>query len=394
MVRFVIGSAVGKRGPLSARGEPALRRTLSQGIAIAAAAVTITAGVAGCGAVKQLSAKQQVSKALSSFEDADSASFTVRLDSTVKDIAAISKAENDPMSASDRKLLGEVLAGDVQYSIHAPDGKHLSDSATTSQQIPDLNALLGDPQKFGTYLKQAGDVAIAVRLSGDSLAEFRFKDGVLYARASVPKIMELAGQDASQVDAALTNLPPSLAPLRKAAHGQWISVDVQALMQALKQSGALNALPTAQPSPTVDAGAVQKLFTDLKAAYRDKATITKLGDTDRGQEYRLTAPAKQIAGAVQDDVIKLVGTASASDVRRSIAEIPDKPISMNLWSKNDKLSGVALDLTQFMKKTAPGAKLTLDVGVNVGSGEIEKPSGATAIDVSAVMKELGGAMGR
>lgn len=368
-----------------------MRRRLFHGIAIAAAGVTVIGGIAGCGAVDQLSAKQKVSKAMSSLEDADSASFTFRLDTTTSDIAAIAKANNDSLSANDRKVLGQVIAGDIEYAVHAADGKKLSDSLNAFKQIPDAEALLKDPQKFGAYLKQAGDFQIAVHLSGDSLVELRLKDGVIYGRAAVPKIMELTGQDSTQIDSQLASLPANLAPIRKAAHGEWVSVDLTALMQSLKNSRALDQLP-ATATPSVDAGAVQKLLTDLRAAYEQKVTIKELGDSDRGTQYQLSASAKQVAAAVQDDVIKIAGDAAASDIRKSIAEIPDLPVNVNVWVKDDELTGISFDVAQFIDNKPAGAKLAVDVAVDVDSGDIEKPSGATPLDVRALMNEVGASL--
>ena len=350
--------------------------------------MTITGGVAGCGVVNELSAKQKVSKAMSSFEDADSASFTISLDTTASDVAAIAAAVGDPMSAEDQKILEKVVDGDIVYSLRAADGKKLSDSMDTSATMNDTDAMLRDPQKFADTLKQAGDFAMAVRLSGDSLIELRFKDGLFYARAAVRKIMGLAGEDAAQLDQQLQGLPPALAPLQKAARGEWVSVDLTELVTSLKDSGALDELPTPAATPSIDASAVPKLLDDLKAAYEQKVTITELEESDRGQQFQLSAPAREIAAAVQDDMIAIAGDAFASDVRKTIADIPNKPVTMNVWVKDDKLSGVAFDLTQFMDGKPAGAKLAVDVAVDLDSGEIETPSGATALDVKALMDEV------
>jgi hypothetical protein len=358
--------------------------------------LAVALGVTGCGEVQKMSAKDQVSDALSGFENAKSATFTVSVDSTTADIAAISKAQNEPMSASDQANLAKVLDGDVVLAVQAPDGKTFGDAGAGASAVSgsqDLSSLLGDPQKFSEMLKQ-GSFSVSVRLSGGSLVDLRSVDGVIYAKADVKKILDLAGEDPDVLDQQLSGLPPAMAPLAKAAKGEWVSLDLAKAAAAAKESGLLNSLPTATPSPAVDAAKLNKLIESLKAAYRDKATITELEDDDqRGDGFRLTAPAKQVAQAVSPDLIALVGKAAEAGGRKAITEIPDKNFSLDVWVKDKKLTAVSLDLTQFLDKPVPGKKLAVDVDIDVDSGAVEAPTGATEIDVQKLLKSIpGGAL--
>jgi hypothetical protein len=354
--------------------------------------LAVAIGITGCGQVQKLSAKDQVSGALSGLEDAKSATFTVSLDTTVADVVAISKAEGDPMSAADQKILAKVLAGDVVFAVEAPDGKTFGDSAKAGSETAgsaDLQSLLGDPAKLSELLKKQGSFSMAVRHSGGSLVDLRSVDGTIYARADVKQILTLAGEDPNSLDQQLAGLPPSMAPLSKAAKGEWVSLDLAKAAAAAKDSGLLDALPSSAPSPSVDAAKVSKLLESLKVAYREKATITELGDDgDRGSGYRLGAPAKQVAQAVSEDLIALVGKESEDQVRKAITEIPDKTFSVDLWVKDDELTAVSLDLTQFMDKPVTGRKLAVDIAVDVDSGEVTAPDGATEIDVKALLSEF------
>jgi hypothetical protein len=356
--------------------------------------LAVALGVAGCGQVQKLSAKDKVSDALSGFENAKSATFTVSLDSTVADLAAISKAQDDPMSASDQANLAKVLDGDVVLAVEAADGKTFGDAAGDASSVTgsqDLSSLLGDPQKFSEMLKKQGSFSASVRLSGGSLVDLRTVDGVIYAKADVKKILGLAGEDPDMLDKQLSGLPPAMAPLAKAAKGEWVSLDLAKAAAAAKDSGLLKALPTAAPSPAVDAAKLNKLIESLKKAYQDKATITELGDDDqRGDGFRLAAPAKQVAEAVSPDLIALVGKAAEAEVRKAITEIPDKNFSLDVWVKDDKLTAVSLDLTQFLDKPVTGKKLAIDVDIDVDSGKVEAPSGATEIDIAKLLKSFGG----
>jgi hypothetical protein len=359
--------------------------------------MAVALGVTGCGEVQKLSAKEQVSDALSGFENAKSATFTVSIDSSVADIAAISKAQDDPMSASDQANLAKVLDGDVVMAVEAADGKTFGDAGADTSAITgsqDLSTLLGDPQKLSEMLKKQGAFSTSVRLSGNSLVDLRSVNGVIYAKADVKKILELAGEKPDTLDQQLSGLPPAMAPLAKAAKGEWVSLDLAKAAEAAKESGLLDALPKATPSPTVDAAKLNKLIESLKKAYQDKATITELKEDDqRGDGFRLSAPAKQVAEAVSPDLIALVGKTAEAEVRKAITEIPDKNFSLDVWVKDDKLTAVALDLTQFLDKPVPGKKLAVDVDIDVDSGKVEAPSGVTEIDVKELLKSFpGGAL--
>jgi hypothetical protein len=361
-------------------------------MAAAGISLAVAIGAAGCGEVQKLSAKDKVSNALASFESAKSGTFTVSLDTTAADVAAISQAQGEPMSKSDQATLTKVLAGDVVFSMQAPDGKTLGDAskaASGTAGSDDLTKLLGDPKKLGDMLKQQGSSSMAVRLSGGTLVDFRSVNGILYVKADVKQILKLAGQDSTELDQALASLPPSMSSVAKAAKGEWVSLDLVKAATAANDSGLLKNLPTPTASPSVDPAKVQKLIDDLKVAYRDKATISELGQNDdRGTGYRLGAPAKQVAQAVSGDLIALVGKDSATEINKTISEIPDKNFALDLWVKDDKLTAVSLDLTQFLEKAVPGKKLAVDIDVDLDSGAVEAPTGATEIDIAALLKDI------
>ena len=162
----------------------------------------------------------------------------------------------------------------------------------------------------------------------------------------------------------------------------------------MKDSGLLDAIPTPSANPAVDAAKLQKLLDDLKLAYEEKATITELGESgERGQGYRLGAPAKQVAEAISDDLIALVGKESEAEVRKAITQIPDKTFNVDLWVK-DQLTAVSLDLTQFLEKPVTGKKLAVDIDIDLDSGKVTAPSDATEIDVESLLSQFpAGALG-
>jgi hypothetical protein len=355
-------------------------------VAAGGLALTVALGVAGCGQVQKMSAKQSVEQAFSGLGDAKAAGFTVKLDTTAADLQAISAAEGEKLKADDLKAVQNVLAGDIAFTVQAPAGKTLGESGKETQAKAD------DAQSLAAALKEQGNFSATAHLNGAALIDLRTVNGVLYARADGPKILQLAEEDPAQLDQALTDLPPALRPVAKAAHNQWVSVDLAAAIRTADENGALKDMkpsgsPT--PTPTLDAGKLQRLVDSVKAAFDKQATMTEIGSDDaRGQGYRLGAPAKRIAQAVSDDLIALVGKEAETEIRRGITAVPDKTFYLEVWVKDDKLTAIRLDLTQFLDKPVNGKKLAIDVAVNTSPAAVTAPAGATPLDVKAIMDEL------
>lgn len=356
-------------------------------VAAGGLALTVALGVAGCGQVQKLSAKQSVEKAFAGLEDAKAAGFTVKLATTPADLQAISAAQGDKLSADDLKAVQTVLAGDMSFTVQAPAGKTLGQAGNQAQ------ATMNDAKSLIAAIKQQGSTSVTAHLNGAALVDLRTVSGVLYARADGPKILQLAEQDPAQLDQALSELPPSLQPIAKAAHNEWVSVDLAAAVQAADEKGAFKDMKSSSPTPTLDAGKVQRLVDSFKASFDKQVTMTEIGSSDsRGQGYRLGAPAKRIAQGVSDDLVALVGKSAESQVRQAITAIPDKTFYLDVYVKDDSLTAIQLDLTQFMKKPVSGKKLAIDVAVDTSPAAVTAPTGATPVDVKSVMAELPSAL--
>jgi len=393
---LVTFNGVGRAATGAARGCP---DTYGQGVAVSSARIRVVTaagislavaiGVAGCGTAQQISAKDAVTNGLTSLGDAHNVALTVTLDTTVADVAAISKAQGDPMSASEQKTFALVLKGDIVYDVQAAGGKTFAQAAKAQKNVAQpksVTDLFGDPAALSAALKRENPFSISAHLSGNSLFDFRMVDGVLYLRADVKKILTLAGQDPAQLNSALSQLPPSMSGIAVAAKGKWVSVDLVKAAAAVNGKGLLKSLPTTPvPSSAATTADLQKLLADLKVAYSEKATITSLGNSSRGAGYRLSAPAKQIAQAVSADLVAMLGKTTGPQIEKEIGKIPDKSFSLDVWVKDDKLSDVSVDLTQFIDKVPAGKKLAINIVVDAGGGAVSAPSGATAIDVKSLL---------
>ena len=355
---------------------------------VMAAGISLAAvvGVAGVAAAQQLStaksAKDNVTSALASFDDAKSVAYTVSLDTSVTDIAAISKAEGSPMSRSDQRNLSKIIGGHVVVNIVAPPGKTLGD----------LTTVLGEPAQLRALLKDQASASVEFQNAGVHLVEVRSIAGVIYARADVKRIATVAGWDPAQFEQVASSVLSSKSTVVKAEKGQWLSLDVVKAGEEAKSGGLLKSSRTTGPSASVDPAMMQKLITDLKSAYRHNASITQLGqDSTKGTGYRLGAPARQVARAVEPDLAALNPTTNPAEIKKDLAQIPDKTFHLDLWVKNGNLTDVSFDLTQFLTKANPSQKLTVDIAVDVNGGKVNAPAHATNIDVKSLLSPfLGG----
>ena len=374
-------------------------RVRSSVLAAAAVGLAVAVGVSACGSVQQLSAKDSVSKAMSSYQHARSAKFVVSLDTTVADIDALNQAEGEgPLSAGNRATLTEVLAGNVTFAVQAPDGKTFGDSGKAYQGLStDPSAIAKDPQAYADALKHSGAVDLTVNYQGAGLAEARMVNGVVYAKADGPSILRLAGEPQSKLHGGLQGLPPSLAPIAKAAHNQWVSIDLVSTLPSLLKGLTGSGLPA--PTASVNPATIQSLLTALKSAYQKNVTITKVGSSGKGTDYRLSAPIKQIANAVEPQLESLAGQVgdtatiggdgvSPNDKLRSgIAKLPNKSFDADVWVRDDELTWLSLDLAQFDAKAA-GHKVVLNVDITTNQGSVSAPSGATPVDVKALVQDV------
>jgi hypothetical protein len=381
------------------KGWGKVNRVRTSVVAASGVGLAVAVGVSACGSVQQLSAKDSVSKAVSSYSDAKSAKFVLSLDTTVADLNALARADGDePMSASEQATLAKVLAGDVTLSVQAPGGKTFGDSSKAYQSLSDRPSITSNPQAYANALKQSGSVGMLVNYRGSGLAELRMVNGVVYAKADGPTILKLAGEPQSELDDALAGAPPALAPLTKAAHNQWVSIDLASALPSALKDLTPGGVPT--PTASINPATIQNLLDSLKSAYRKNVTIKKIGSGDKGTEYQLSAPIKQIAAAVEPQLESLAGQLGdpAADlgadapslkveVHSELGKLPNSNFDADVWVKDDKLTGFAVDVAQFDAKAA-GHKVVLNVDVHLNGGAVSAPSGATALDVKGLIQNL------
>ncbi|GLY27032.1 hypothetical protein [Kineosporia sp. NBRC 101731] len=371
--------------------------TRSKAMAFAGFGLAAAVGITGCGSGSDSadgetgsgsnsggSPKEKVAAAFQSLNSSSNVGFTLKLDSSTADLEKISAAQDstEQLDAEDKKTIGYLLKGSVTMNVSAPEGKTFAD-VTTSSAATKSDNLLKDPAAFEAALKDSGSVATSVVYDGSGLVDFVSKDGVFYLRADADKIATLSGQNLSSLTGTLGQLPPVIAtPAQKLFDGQWVSLDLVKTVQILDKQGLLDELSKSQDTTAADAvdpAKVQSLITSLQASYDSDSEVTEV---DGG--YQVSVPYEKTADAVNDDLVALIGADEVADFRKELKQAPNKNLVFTVKVDDDKLSGVNIDLQQFMTKPVEGATFAVDLAVDTGASAVQVPTGATAVDIQGL----------
>ncbi|GLY31576.1 hypothetical protein [Kineosporia sp. NBRC 101731] len=380
--------------------------TRSKVMAVAAFGLVATVGISGCAGSESDGAdgagaagstpKDKVLEAFTNHTKLSSAGYTLALNSTKADLQKISAAQpktggDDVITASDIKDFEQVLGGKLVVNQTAPDGQTFADMLKVSDLGADSLSLLKDPAKAQAAVKAQGSMAISAVLNDSSLVDFVTIDGVMYLRADAEKIATMSGLGSvSDAQALLGQLPPSIAtPAKAALDGGWVSLDLIESLKVLNQQGVLDELPKEAVTPSIDPNRVQTLVDSLQAAVEADAQVTEVDGGDQGDGYRVTVPIKKIAAAVQDDLIAVFGQSTADGIKKSTGEIGEnETVTVDLFLEDEKLSGLNIDLVQFLQKPVKDATLAVTVDIDPDAAPVKAPDGATVIDVKAILNTI------
>ena len=259
----------------------------------------------------------------------------------------------------------------------------------------DINAEIAEKildSSITTSATQAEDPADAssvtlINIGGTDAIEARFVAGDLYARVDVASLFETFGEDPAQLDALTAQVKgqPGFEWVEPAVAGEWVVV---------KDAVAL----TQQMGGTTFSGDQQKkLVEDLLASIEQNATVTDEGEDDNGEHVRASLPIK----ATLEDLIKALGPGAGmagAGMQDAINDIPDGDILIDFWLADDRVSRIAVDLTQFEQMAKDAGEefpegveeLTLVVDIEDFTGEVEPVADAVEIDTAALGQAFSG----
>jgi hypothetical protein len=165
--------------------------------------------------------------------------------------------------------------------------------------------------------------------------------------------------------------------------GKWVSLDLNALKGLVAQFA-----PQASTSPQQS----QKLLNDLRSTLTADVTVTRVGTDDQGDHLKLTTDSKQLLGDLLKAIQTDVPSASLALSKLDASKIPAHSIVLDAWVNDGALSKLRLDIAQFAppKDLKPGDSLPIVLTFDRSGDSIDKPSGATPVDLTQIGALLGG----
>lgn len=256
------------------------------------------------------------------------------------------------------------------------------DDAWTADDTNSLRTLLNSSVTVAYDLGGAGTdddrMQLSVAVDGVEGTELRIVGKTLYARTPVTELAKKFGagvDDVASMRMQATALTPTLGAF---FDGGWVSLDVK---DAAGLPGASLGLPTADTTKTV-----AELKTSASNLFAG-ATIVR--DTADPKHLIITSSTTKAYTEMKRLVAALSGTNGAY-MADEVGDAPkDRPIVLDLWIDDQKLTALELNLLQFVDGASGRAALRLDMTT---SAPISAPQDATKIDPAALTALQNGAV--
>ncbi|MGH9040495.1 MAG: hypothetical protein ACRDZ3_09705 [Acidimicrobiia bacterium] len=325
-------------------------------------AVVVVSGlvVAACGKAAEVVAPEiAVRNAAHSTFDGQKGTFALSLVGDQADLATLLQppgAGGVPKSNDDDQQFLDALAGS-KISVSLDGG----DQATA------------DDDRFALSV-DIGDVERAV--------ELRVVDKVLYLRGDVAGLARLFKADTAalsgMVDGAAQN---GFGFVADAIAGKWLSLD----LSPLENLGEGAAQPGA-PMPNLDTAQFSNLLDAVSETFGTDVDVKRVGEEDPGVHYRLTVPVRRVYERLVPTLGQLF-TMPGMETLPPATEIPDRTITLDVWTDDDRINRAELDLGQFAPEP-PAGRVALRVDIDRLDGDVKAPGAAVAVDFAQIFSQL------
>ena len=255
--------------------------------------------------------------------------------------------------------------------------------------IKSVKATADDADSLRTLLNSS--ISVAYDLAGDGVDDDRMQlaatvDGVagteirvvgktLYAKAPVAELVKKFGDGAAVTRADATAVTPALGAL---FDGGWVSLAVK---DATDLSGAGFGLPTSDADTTKT---LAELKTSASKLFSDATIVRDPADS----RHLIVTSSTAKAYAEVKRLVTAVSGAESPALSDEFGDAPkDRPIVLDLWIDDEKLTAVEVNLLQFVEGATGRAALRIDMTTGA---PITAPEGATKIDPAALSSLEGG----
>jgi len=266
-----------------------------------------------------------------------------------------------------------LLSSQLIIGTETSDGKSLTQSASAGA---------GNSGKF----------ELALSSNGANLASIEVLGSTLYARVDINQTATTYGLTkgkAEQAQQELAQAGSSIPGLSALSAGKWVSLDLTPLLQLEQKSASTSTTTSGSAvSPASEAALVSAFL----QAFEQNSQITEVGPADGGTKYQAVVREKALVTALGQASASIPGLGSEAN-KANASNIPaTQTLTVDVVVKGGALTDLQLPLNQFDKTNQLKGPLTLDVGFS-GAPTITAPQGATAVDLSGILSQLGSLSG-
>ncbi|CAG6398621.1 conserved hypothetical protein [Actinacidiphila cocklensis] len=389
---------------LVATSEEFVINTMRKGLAAAGVVALITAGAAACGNEEPSTPQGKVSNAFIQLGEQKSVTLGLSFDGTPDQIYAALKDQDD-FKRADADLIA---------------GLRVSTSFSADKALAELS---GDDKGISFGVEVAGGAS--GKSEGKTLIGLRSVDQKAYVQVDLKGLAALdttgdAGlSDITGMLGSVDQLPSSFGSIKTLAKGGWVSIDPKAFAEFAKTLGddasgdsasgsgsgsgsddgsddsplgglgLPSGLPTGLPTDLAHK-TFAELLAPLQKSLTKDAKITDLGSQDGADHLKVSVPARSLAQDLKSSLGSMAKVLPG-DLQKSLDDVPNKTVALDVAVKGGKLTHVSVDLAQF-DDTIHG-KLPLGLSVDGGADPVKAPAGAQQLNpqdlMGALMSQLG-----
>jgi hypothetical protein len=337
-----------------------MRHTLRS--ALGAGGVALALVAAGCGSGGAQAGKSpsaELDAAITNLSHSPAVTATLRLNVTAAQLEAIGSSTGSPIPAAAAQLMA---GADITVAEQSANGAALSSACGLGQT----------------------NAEVSVQLAGANLIDLRTVGKTLYARADVHRLLAITHTSASALTRAQGQLPAGLSFVHVVLAGRWVSLDlaqVQGLAGGL--AGSTNMANTGCRESKA-----------LYSALLHAVTVTQM---KTGNELLLTTSSRRLVRAIGSALATLPGGSALSGRLGRASSLPNRTIQLQATVSDDTLSVLSVDLAQFGpaadRAKLNGQKLPLVLTFTTTAPTIAAPSGATPVNLGALLSLLGSRLG-
>lgn len=346
-------------------------------LAAGASACLMAAGVlAGCGGSTAKTAatpKAQLQSSFDSLYSSPTLSVNFHLDATPAQLHAVAPSIPTPFDSV-------ITGASVVIKEATANGQPLYSLGRTARAA-------GTPAALVNLLSQV-DLDMAFLAGGTELLDFRLLGGVVYARADIADSLALVGATPAVLAGARAKIPSGAQYnfARAALDGNWVSFNAIQALQGL--------LSTAPVVPQSQLKAEEAKFAGaLESVFNKDVTVANAGSAGAASKLAVSANLRNVLGDLASAFMQLAPSSRSVGgmVAPDLSKVPDKTVTADALVNGSTLSGLQINISQFLPAVSPSAK-PLVVGATVSHPPVDivTPKGATA----ATLPGLEGLFGR